>query len=261
MIEAAKSVEDLLEVIKRAVERLGKELKRIDEKIDPVIAEQEARFPQDGLYRANLELKQSYIEQGKMAALVEVFVSIEQIVASLLEQGVKQADAEAAEAAAKAAREKQLADAELEAAKIEADAEAAKKKADADAEAAKKKAEADIEAAKKKAEADADAAKAKAEADADAAKIKAAAIRAAAQAKAQADAEAAAAKKKADEKKAEQDAHKAIAAALAAAATAFKGSAKSILDVKAMKDDLKKEIKEKNPQPVPTADGPVIAGQ
>ncbi|MCH8242835.1 MAG: hypothetical protein IH897_09520 [Planctomycetes bacterium] len=213
MIDLATSNEELLEAIKKQIERLGKELKEIDEKIDPVIEEQENQNAEDPLYRANLELKQSYIEQGKMAALIEAFVSVEQMLAAFLELSVKQAAADAAEAAAKAARDKQLADAEMEAKKLLTDAKAAEKKGEADAEAAKEKAEA---------------------------------IKAAAQAKAEADAKAAAAKKKADSKKAEQDAHKALAAALAAAAAAFKGTAESISAVKEMKDDLEKEIQEKS---------------
>ncbi|MBI1867858.1 MAG: hypothetical protein HYS06_06140 [Methylocystis sp.] len=264
----ATSVADLQRQIQEAIDRLALELKRIDEKIAPVVERAENSHPDDGLFKANLELKTSYIELGKQAVIIQALLTYQQLAFALLDLEVRRAQAEADAAAAEAASEKAQhaaekkakqeeadaqAKAEAEKAKAEADktkadndVKAAQAKADADVAVAKAKADGDVVAAKVKADTDkaaADAAKAKADADVAAAKAKADAERDAAQKDFDSDQKANAAKKQAALKKAEQDAIKAMIEALNAAATAFKGSASTILEIKKMKDDLEKEIK------------------
>lgn len=238
MPDYAKNIADLQRQIQEAIDRLAQELKRIDDKISPVIEGAEERHPQDGLFKANLELKQSYIEQGKQAIMIQALVSIQHLLSAQLELEVKKAQAEADAAAAEAAAEKAQHKSEKDAKVIEADAQA---KADAE----KAKADSDKAAA--------DAAKAKADADLAAAKAKADAERDAAQKDFDSEQKSIAAKKQAALKKAEQDAIKATIEALDKATAAFKATAETTKLVKAMKDDIEKEIKEKEK---PIVDGP-----
>lgn len=250
MPDYANNVADLQRQIQEAIDRLARELKRIDDKITPVIEKAENSHPEDGLFKANLELKQSYIEQGKQAVIIQALTAHEQMSSAALDLEVRRAQAEAEAAAAEAASEKAQHDAEKKAKQAEADAraknEAEKAKADAD----KAKADNDVKAAEAKADSDkasADAAKAKADADLAAAREKADAEREAAQKDFDSEQKAIAAKKRAALKKAEQDTIKAMIEALEKAAAAFKGSAETTKVVKAMKDDLEKEINEKTP--------------
>ena len=273
MPDYANNVADLQRQIQEAIDRLARELKRIDDKITPVIEKAENSHPEDGLFKANLELKQSYIEQGKQAVIIQALTAHEQMSSAALDLEVRRAQAEAEAAAAEAASEKAQHDAEKKAKQAEADAraknEAEKAKADADkakadndvkaaqakADADKAKADSEVKAAEAKADSDkasADAAKAKADADLTAAKEKADAEREAAQKDFDSEQKAIAAKKRAPLKKAEQDTIKAMIEALEKAAAAFKGSAETTKVVKTMKDDLEKEINEK----VPMEDAP-----
>jgi hypothetical protein len=256
MSDYAKNVAELERQIQEAISRLARELKRIDDKIAPVVERAENGNPQDGLYRANLELKTSYIEQEKQAVIVQALVAQQQLTAASLDLEVRRAQAEADAASAEAASEKAQHAAEKKAKQDEADAKAKAEAENAKADADKAKADNDLKAAQAKADSDksaADAAKAKAAADLAAAGAKAAAERDAAQKDFDADRRANNVKKQAALKKAEQDSIKTMIEALNAVVAAFKGSASTIVDIKKMKDDLEKEITEKKP----IVDGPV----
>jgi dTMP kinase len=220
MSDFATSVAELQKKHEEAVKRLAAELQKIDDKIRPVVERAEAAHPEDRLYGANLELKHAYIEQEKQAVVIQALIAIQQLISASLEAEVQRLAAEAAAAADAAASEKAQHAAEKKAAQDEADAQA---KAD-----------------NAKAQADAD--KAKADNDNDAAKAKAAAERDAAQQDAASDKRANDAKKNAALKKAEQDAVKALIAALEAAAATLKASASTIDEIKKKKDDLHQEI-------------------
>jgi len=107
MIDPTTKIGELPIALEQWLVGIGEELVKIDKKIDPVIREQERLYPEDGLYRANLELKQTYIDEGKMAAFIEGFVAIQQLSAALLEQSVKLAESDAEEQAAAAYRVKE----------------------------------------------------------------------------------------------------------------------------------------------------------
>ena len=242
MPDYATNVADLQRQIQEAIDRLAKELKRIDEKITPVVERAEASHPDKELLNANLELKASYIEQEKQAVIIQALIAVQQLISASLDLEVRRAQAEAEAAAAQAASEKAQHAAEKKAKQDEADAQA---KADD----AKGQADAKVAAAQAQANAD----KAKADADLAAAKAKADAERDAAQKDADSDKQANDAKKAAALKKAEQDAIKAMIEALTQAASTFKASASTISEIKKMKDDLEKEIKDGG---APIVDGP-----
>ncbi len=245
MIDYAKNVGDLPRQIQEGIDKLADELKRIDEKIAPVVETSEQLHPEEGLYNANLELKSSYIEQQKQAVIIQALVARQTLISASLELEVRRALAEAAAAKAEAKAEKARHAAEKAAKQNEADAEAKAAGDNADAAADRIKADADVEAARAKADADrakADAKEATAAAALDAARAKAEAAREAARQDFESDRRAAEAKKQAALKKAEQEAIVAMIEALNAAMTAFKGSAATTEQIKTMKDDLEKEI-------------------
>ena len=106
MPDYANNVADLQRQIQEAIDRLAREHKRIDDKITPVIEKAENSHPEDGLFKANLGLKQSYIEQGKQAVIIQALTAHEQMSSAALDLEVRRAQAEAEAAAAEAASEK-----------------------------------------------------------------------------------------------------------------------------------------------------------